>query len=315
MKNDEIYNAAFFILDKFEWKKPASITEEDNKKAYDTLQVALNLFEKINIESCCNNRINYGIYYRLPNVERELEQKCWHNACHELRDFLQLEFRIEKRMLTDTVYVLKKYLKGEAPAAEEIVKYILSLSRDVAEVKRKKPTYDRAKLILQWIEKYHGNIALITSICAAIDGFLLGLNVTVIRLALLAWIAAFIGFSVLLCIIIVLIVNVAAKRFVRKYEQEYSNRCGIMSHLLNFICGGILMEKHKKYYKSVREKIIIFARWHTRWAVWFFAGYCLLFAFYLRKTPFSFVFYVIALLWYVMCYVFVLIAFEPLKEE
>ncbi len=108
MKNDEIYNAAFFILDKFEWKKPQDITEEDNKKAYDTLQVVLNLFEKIDIERCNNERINYGIYYRLPNVERELEQKCWHNACHELRDFLQLEFRFEKRMLTDTVYVLKK---------------------------------------------------------------------------------------------------------------------------------------------------------------------------------------------------------------
>ena len=122
MKNDEIYNAAFFILDKFKWKKFQDITEDEHKKAYDTLQVVLNLFEKIDIERCNNEQINYGIYYRLPNVERELEQKCWHNACHELRDFLQLEFRFEKRMLTDTVYVLKKYLKGEAPAAEEIVK-------------------------------------------------------------------------------------------------------------------------------------------------------------------------------------------------
>ncbi len=232
MKNDEIYNAAFFILDKFEWKKPQDITEEDNKKAYDTLQVVLNLFEKIDIERCNNERINYGIYYRLPNVERELEQKCWHNACHELRDFLQLEFRFEKRMLTDTVYVLKKYLKGEAPAAEEIVKYILSMSRDVMDVKRKKQTYDRAKLILQWLEKYHGNVAFITSICAAIDGFLLGLSITVIKSPLISWLAAFIGFSVLLCIIIILIVEITAKRFVRKYEHECMNRCGTMPHLL-----------------------------------------------------------------------------------
>lgn len=232
MKNNEIYNAAFFLLDHFGWKEARSITEEEQRKAYDTLQVVLNLFEKFDIERCNNEQKNYGRYFRLPNVERELEQKCWHNACHELRDFLQLEFRFEKRMLTDTVYLLKKHLKGETLAAEEIAGYVLSLSRDAAEVKRKKPTYERAKRILQWLEKYHSNVAFITSICAAIDGFLLGLSITVIKSSLLSWLAAFIGFSVLLCIIIILIAEITAKRFVRKYEQECMNRCGTMPHLL-----------------------------------------------------------------------------------
>lgn len=232
MKNNEIYNAAFFLLDHFGWKETRSITEEEQRKAYDTLQVVLNLFEKANIDSCENDHIHYREYYRLPAVERELEQKCWHNACHEFRDFLQHEFRFEKRVLSDTVYVLKKYLKGETFAAEEIVKYVLSLSRDAAEVKRQKPTYERAKRILQWLEKYHSNVAFITSICAAIDGFLLGLSITVIKSSLLSWRAAFIGFSVLLCIIIILIAEITAKRFVRKYEQECMNRCGTMPHLL-----------------------------------------------------------------------------------
>lgn len=232
MKNDEIYNAAFFILDKFGWKKPRDITEDENKKAYDTLQVVLSLFEKADIERCNNERDDHIIYCRLPAVERELEQKCWHNACHELRDFLQLEFRFEKRMLTDTVYVLKKYLKGEIPATEEIVKYVLSLSRDAAELKRKKPTYERAKYVLQWLKNYHSNVAFTASGCAAIDGFLLGLSITVIKSSLLFWLSAFIGFLVLLCIITILIAEITARRFVRKYEHECMNRCGTMPHLL-----------------------------------------------------------------------------------
>lgn len=98
-----------------------------------------------------------------------------------------------------------------------------ALSRD--DMKAKERRYKRAKRVLNLLEnllgKYHERIFFITSICASISGFLLGLNVTVIKQALLAWIAAFIGFSVLLFLVLTLIANIIAKRFVKKYESDY----------------------------------------------------------------------------------------------
>lgn len=74
-------------------------------------------------------------------------------------------------------------------------------------------------------------------------------------------------------------------------------------------------KRQTKWYKRVWEKIIIFARWYRPWVLWVNAFLLVIYAGFLCKTSWSFVFYVIFMLWETMGEILYLIAFEPLENE
>lgn len=225
MNNQEIYDAAYCLLKPFLWKKPQSITEEEQRRAYDTLLVVMTLFEKVKVNRCDNDRLRYLNCCRLQSVDHELNEKCWHNACHELRDFLRYEFYFEKHMLTDMVFMLKKHLIDENAATEAIVEYVLSISRDEMKAKRKMSNYEmfkyeRAKCILEWFDSYGNCFVFLISLCVVIIFVLTGLNFLLIKQQLLLYIMSIISSLLMLCAISALGVLIFALRFVERYGKR-----------------------------------------------------------------------------------------------
>ena len=74
-------------------------------------------------------------------------------------------------------------------------------------------------------------------------------------------------------------------------------------------------KKQARWYKQIWERIIIFSRWYRRWALWVAIFLVIIYAVFLCKTSYSFIFFVIFQLCMVMTDILLLIAFEPLEDE
>lgn len=114
MNNKKLYLSAYSLVKKYLWKKTSDITEEQQRKALETLKEVLKLLEKAKpVLNTSRNTVLMDYIPRLFQVEHELCIPCYYNACHELRCFFEHEAVFEPQVLYNVIDTLKKHLPEE----------------------------------------------------------------------------------------------------------------------------------------------------------------------------------------------------------
>lgn len=113
MSNKQIKRLITELLQNFScWEKPENISRNMQQHSLDTMRNVLTLLEKA---KPLNNKRSFHSYhfdyiYQLYQIEFEMKNRCYYNACYKLYSVCHKVPLFEKQILLNTIDVLRKNL-------------------------------------------------------------------------------------------------------------------------------------------------------------------------------------------------------------
>ena len=112
-KNKRILKAVRHMLGGIYWEKPEKITDIMQEYAYITISAVFVLLNELKTSKKSRwNSVYMDYIPKLYQVEYELQQNCFYNACYELCCFIEQEPVCDKQILPNVIDTLGRYLSG-----------------------------------------------------------------------------------------------------------------------------------------------------------------------------------------------------------